>query len=147
MGERALLSTGRSSIQGRALQLKKLQRRNLRKKSLLSNFRQLCYLSRLETLHNPDDAPTADLADATADSCQCEQNMRSTAKAAVLEAAALEVCKKSQVCQPEIPMVPGELQEEGKPAAAHPEEEVLGLCTPRTPHPMVVSFPKLLTPS
>lgn len=53
LGEQALLSRGRSSIQSRALHLKKLQRRNLRKKSLLSDFRQLCYLLRPEIFLSP----------------------------------------------------------------------------------------------
>lgn len=106
----------------------------------------LLFIEARNTPQPPDHTPTAGLADATVDSCQHEQNVGSTGKATVLEAASLEVCKKSQVCQPEILTLPGELQEAGEPAAAYPEEGAPGLCTPRTPHPMVVSFPKLLAP-
>lgn len=35
-------------------------------------------------------------------SCQCEKNIRSTGKAVVLQAAPLELCTKTQVCQTEI---------------------------------------------
>lgn len=94
----------------------------MRKKSFKRFQAALLFIKARNTPRPPDHVPTADPADATADSCQREQNVGSTGKAAVLEGASLAACKKSQVCQPEIPVLPGELQEAGKPAAARPEE-------------------------
>lgn len=112
---------GRSSIQSRACHLQKLQRRDLRKESLLSNFKQLFFKARKRP-SAPDHAPTADPADATGDSCQHEQNMGSTRKTTGLEAASLKACKKRQVWQPEIPQLPGKLHEEKGTRSLHPKD-------------------------
>lgn len=73
--EQALLSTGRSSIQSRALHLKKFQRRNFQKEKSFKRFQAaLLFIKARNTPQPPDHAPTADPADATAVSCQREQN-------------------------------------------------------------------------